>query len=112
MAGLIESDPDGEVQILGRTQTPQSMSDDVGVVFQTHNMLPWDTVEANIRLAAEVRKLPKYELDKRIETLLPVLKLEKFRHNHPHELSGGMRRSEARRVGKECVSTCRSRRAP
>src|SRR3546814_224099 len=95
MAGLIESDPDGEVQILGRTQTPQSMSDDVGVVFQTHNMLPWDTVEANIRLAAEVRKLPKYELDKRIETLLPVLKLEKFRHNHPHELSGGMRQRAA-----------------
>lgn len=71
------------------------MSDDVGVVFQTHNMLPWKTVEDNMRLAAEVRNLPRQVIDERVEELLPVLKLEKFRHNYPHQLSGGMRQRAA-----------------
>src|SRR3546814_8066769 len=31
--------------------------------------------------------------------------------NYPHQMSGGMRSAE-RRVGKECVSTCRSRWSP
>ncbi len=93
VAGLIQPDTGGEVRVLDHLQT--QMSDDVGVVFQTHNMLPWETVEANIRLAAEVRKLPKKDIDERVEALLPILKLEKFRHNHPHELSGGMRQRAA-----------------
>jgi NitT/TauT family transport system ATP-binding protein len=93
VAGLVQPDPGGEVRVLGQPQT--RMSDQVGVVFQTHNMLPWETVEANIRLAAEVRNLPKKEIDSRVEALLPILKLEKFRHNHPHELSGGMRQRAA-----------------
>jgi NitT/TauT family transport system ATP-binding protein len=93
VAGLIRPDAGGELRVLGRPQT--QVSDEVGVVFQTHNMLPWDTVEANIRLAAEVRGLPKKDIDERVEALLPILKLEKFRHNHPHELSGGMRQRAA-----------------
>ncbi|MES1265678.1 MAG: ATP-binding cassette domain-containing protein, partial [Variovorax sp.] len=65
VAGLIQPDPGGEVRVLGALQT--QVSDEVGVVFQTHNMLPWETVEANIRLAAEVRRLPKKEIDARVE---------------------------------------------
>ncbi|NYT70618.1 ABC transporter ATP-binding protein [Pusillimonas noertemannii] len=95
VSGLIDPDEGGEVRIFGHRQSHRDMSDDVGVVFQTHNMLPWDTVESNIRLAAEVRKLPKQELDKRIDALLPVLKLEKFRGSYPHQLSGGMRQRAA-----------------
>lgn len=93
IAGLIAPDTGGEVQVLGQPQ--EAVSCDVGVVFQTHNMLPWETVEANIRLAAEVRGLPQGEIDARLEALLPVLKLEKFRRHHPHELSGGMRQRAA-----------------
>ncbi len=93
VAGLVQPDAGGALHVFGRPQT--QMSDEVGVVFQTHNMLPWDTVEANIRLAAEVRRLPKREIDARVEALLPILKLEKFRRHHPHELSGGMRQRAA-----------------
>ena len=93
VAGLIQPDSGGEVRALNHLQT--QMSDDVGVVFQTHNMLPWETVEANIRLAADVRKLPQKDIDERVEALLPLLKLEKFRNNYPHELSGGMRQRAA-----------------
>jgi NitT/TauT family transport system ATP-binding protein len=75
--------------LLGAPQN--DVSADVAVVFQTHNMLPWLTVERNLRLAAEVRGLPEADIGSRVEALLPVLKLEAFRDRYPHELSGGMR---------------------
>ena len=93
VAGLIEPDPGGRVEVMGHEQL--APSDDVGVVFQTHNMLPWLTVEQNLRLAAEVRKLPAAEIAARVERLLPVLRLDKFRKHYPHQLSGGMRQRAA-----------------
>ena len=93
IAGLYPSDVGGVLEIFG--QSKSGVSDDVGVVFQTHNMLPWETVEANMRLAAEVRRMPAREIDERIEQLLPILKLEKFRKSYPHQLSGGMRQRAA-----------------
>ena len=95
VAGLLDPDEGGDVHILGHRQSFRDMSDDLGVVFQTHNMLPWSTVEANIRLAAEVKNVPKQEIDARVEQLLPVLKLDKFRKHYPHQLSGGMRQRAA-----------------
>jgi NitT/TauT family transport system ATP-binding protein len=93
IAGLIRADDGGAVEVLGHAQA--APSDDVGVVFQTHNLLPWLTVEQNLRLAAEVRHLPKREIDVRVQQLLPVLRLEGFRSHHPHQLSGGMRQRAA-----------------
>jgi NitT/TauT family transport system ATP-binding protein len=93
IAGLIAADEGGTVEVQGRRQT--APSDEVGVVFQTHNMLPWLSVEKNLRLAAEVRRLPEAEIKARVEKLLPVLRLEAFRHHYPHQLSGGMRQRAA-----------------
>jgi NitT/TauT family transport system ATP-binding protein len=89
IAGLIRCDPGGDVEVFGRPRVV--VADDTAVVFQSHNMLPWLTVERNLRLAAEVRRMPAADIDQRVEALLPVLKLEAFRHRYPHELSGGMR---------------------
>jgi NitT/TauT family transport system ATP-binding protein len=93
IAGLIVPDAGATVQVMGHAQNLPS--DDVGVVFQTHNLLPWLTVEKNIRLAAEVRQLPRDEVERRVEAILPVLRLEVFRRAYPHELSGGMRQRAA-----------------
>lgn len=93
IAGLIESDAGSSVEVMGHAQTQPS--EEVGVVFQTHNMLPWLTVEKNIRLAAEVRGLAKQEIDRRVQEVLPVLKLASFLDHFPHQLSGGMRQRAA-----------------
>ena len=89
LGGLYPADPGSTTEMLGAPVTGPSSA--VGIVFQTHNMLPWATVEANIRLAAEVRAMPQAELDERLERILGVLRLTDFRHRYPHELSGGMR---------------------
>lgn len=93
VAGLIAPDDGGRVEVLGQPQTEPS--DKLGVVFQTHNMLPWLTVEQNIGLAAEAHGLPSAEIAQRVDAILPILRLEKFRKNYPHELSGGMRQRAA-----------------
>jgi NitT/TauT family transport system ATP-binding protein len=93
VAGLVNADEGGTVEVMGHPQS--APSDDVGVVFQTHNLLPWLTVEKNLRLAAEVRRMAPSEIDARVNKLLPVLRLEGFRAHYPHQLSGGMRQRAA-----------------
>ena len=93
IAGLIAPDAGATVEVMAHSQN--APSDDVGVVFQTHNLLPWLTVEKNIRLAAEVRRLPADEITRRVESILPVLRLQSFRGHYPHQLSGGMRQRAA-----------------
>lgn len=92
VAGLINADA-GEVEILGRKQTEPSP--EVSVVFQTHNLLPWLTVEANIKLAAQIQGIDPTEIRRRLDGVLPVLRLEGFRRSYPHELSGGMQQRAA-----------------
>jgi NitT/TauT family transport system ATP-binding protein len=93
VAGLTPPDSGGRVEVLGREHA--GVPEDVGVVFQTHNMLPWETVERNLCLAAEVRGLPRAEIDARVAHMLDVLGLAGFRTAYPHELSGGMRQRAA-----------------
>ena len=64
---------------------------DIGVVFQTSNMLPWLTVRQNLLLGTRLRKIPKEKSEPRVQALLEMLGLSQFAEHHPHELSGGMR---------------------
>ena len=93
IGGLFPADRGGEIDVLGQRQN--APSPEVGIVFQTHNMLPWLTVEKNISLAAEIRGIPAAEIAERTTKILEVLRLDSFRKSYPHELSGGMRQRAA-----------------
>jgi NitT/TauT family transport system ATP-binding protein len=56
-----------------------------GLVFQEPALLPWRTVEANIRLVSEI-------IGRRadVQGLIELAGLVGFERNFPHELSGGM----------------------
>src|SRR5205085_5238294 len=54
-------------------------------------LLPWLTVEENIRFALRVRKVPKTEWAAIIDKYLAMVDLTEHHHKFPAELSGGMR---------------------
>lgn len=66
---------------------------DRGMVFQNYALMPWMTVEENIRFAVETvySKLEKQRLNGIVRENIARVGLEGAEKKHPHELSGGMR---------------------
>jgi NitT/TauT family transport system ATP-binding protein len=88
LAGLLPYE-EGTVTLNGAQVTgPRS---DVGIVFQTANLLPWLTVSANLRLGVEIRQGRAAARALDLAPLLQTLGLERFADAYPHQLSGGMR---------------------
>lgn len=79
----------GEVSVFNRPVTEPR--DDVGIVFQKPNLLPWLTVRKNVLFPLK-HKYGRYskEDEKRAEELLKMAGLTQFADKMPDELSGGM----------------------
>jgi len=71
--------------------TARVATDKVGYVFQDPTLLPWRTVQANVELFAELRRLPRDERRRRARDALALVGLDDFAGHHPRALSGGMR---------------------
>ena len=66
---------------------------DVGLIFQSPNLLPWRTIEKNVSLPLEVGGRSREEKENaigRADEFLKTVGLYDFRDKLPHELSGGM----------------------
>ncbi len=90
IAGL-SSISDGE--ILLNSQPITGPGSDRGMVFQNYALMPWMTVEQNIRFAIETvhPKMPSLLMTRMIKENIQLVGLEGSEAKHPHELSGGMR---------------------
>jgi NitT/TauT family transport system ATP-binding protein len=88
VAGLLERSS-GEIVVGGKpVRAPLT---DVGIAFQDHLLLDFRTALANVMLHADIRGLPKAELEERARRLFAQLKLEHAVDKYPRQLSGGMR---------------------
>ncbi|PJF30140.1 MAG: sulfonate ABC transporter ATP-binding protein, partial [Phototrophicales bacterium] len=65
-------------------------SSQVGVMFQSANLLPWRTVLENIALPLELSGMKKSDRLAMGRELLPLLGLDGFDNAYPSALSGGM----------------------
>ena len=92
LAGLDEPTL-GQVQINGQPPGDLQAQHSLGIAFQEHALLPWRTVESNLRLPFEIAGLAAPA--KRIEELVTLAGLQGFEHARPAELSGGMRQRVA-----------------
>jgi NitT/TauT family transport system ATP-binding protein len=92
LAGLDEPTT-GEVKINNQPPRELQAQHALGIAFQEHALLPWRTVEGNLRLPFEVAGLPSTK--ERISELIALVGLNGFEHARPAELSGGMRQRVA-----------------
>lgn len=83
--GGLETEHQGEVTFDGRPVTGPSR--EKGFIFQDHRLLPWLTVEENIRFSLPKEKKRDEEL---IRKNLELVGLLGFEQSLPKQLSGGM----------------------
>jgi NitT/TauT family transport system ATP-binding protein len=94
VAGL-ERPTEGTVTIDGAPPAAARTAKRIGFVPQSPALLPWRTVEANVRLLQEVNRGGNPREMPDVESLLDDVGLTEFRAARPHELSGGMQQRVA-----------------
>jgi nitrate/nitrite transport system ATP-binding protein len=90
MAGL-EEPTSGELTFKG---TPiKGPSPERGVIFQSYSLMPWLTVNGNVRLALDsvFPNMPKAEKEEKVAHYVKMVGLSHATARRPAELSGGMR---------------------
>lgn len=82
LSGIIEPDR-GVLKVNGRT----------GVVFQEPRLLPWRSLEGNIRLVEDIADVELSGED--VDELLELIDLKESKDSLPKDLSGGMKQRAA-----------------
>jgi NitT/TauT family transport system ATP-binding protein len=88
LLGLLKPDS-GEVLMHGKKITEPGS--DRAMVFQEFGLLPWRTVEHNIELGLELKRIAAAKRGVVAERLISLVGLAGFENHYPHELSGGMK---------------------
>jgi multiple sugar transport system ATP-binding protein len=68
---------------------------DIAMVFQSYALYPHLTVYDNIAFGLKIKKVPKDEIDRRVQRAADVLGLEPYLKRKPRALSGGQRQRVA-----------------
>lgn len=91
--GGLERPDRGQVMQIG--SPPATSLNPLTYIFQHFALLPWRTVEGNVRLVLEDHKLPKAEIDTIVRDVLARTRLTDFAKALPKQLSGGMKQRVA-----------------
>ena len=95
IAGL-EDISSGELTIDGKVMNNVEPKDrDIAMVFQNYALYPHMTVYDNMAFGLKIRKMPKDEIDKRVQEAAKILDLDKLLDRKPKALSGGQRQRVA-----------------
>jgi multiple sugar transport system ATP-binding protein len=68
---------------------------DIAMVFQSYALYPHLSVYDNIAFGLKIKKLPKEEIERRVNNAAQILGLEPFLKRKPRALSGGQRQRVA-----------------
>jgi len=68
---------------------------DIAMVFQSYALYPHLSVYDNIAFGLKIKKLPKDEIERRVDNAARILGLEPFLKRKPRALSGGQRQRVA-----------------
>jgi NitT/TauT family transport system ATP-binding protein len=87
--GGLQEPTSGELYVNGKKVTKPGR--ERMIVFQEYGLLPWRTVESNVRLGLELRHTRKSEADAAVAKALELVGLTPFAGAYSYELSGGMK---------------------
>ncbi len=62
----------------------------VSYIFQEYSAMSWLTVEQNIAFGLNIKHFPKEEVKARVDEVIAMVGLEKFRNYYPNQLSASM----------------------
>ena len=81
----IHQPSEGDLFIDGEPADPRKHN--ISFIFQEPSALPWLTVEENIAYGLKIKKLPKDEINKRVEQIIKLMGLQDSRKKYPGDLS-------------------------
>src|SRR5437879_1846742 len=95
IAGL-EEISDGTLRIGDRVVNDVAPKDrDIAMVFQSYALYPHMTVRDNLAFGLKLRKVPKPEIERRVQEAAGILDIGRYLDRKPKELSGGQRQRVA-----------------
>ena len=95
VAGL-ERITGGEVAIGDRVVNELEPKDrDIAMVFQNYALYPHMSVYQNMAYGLKIKKMPKDEIERRVQKAAKILELGTFLQRLPRQLSGGQRQRVA-----------------
>jgi len=83
----------GSVKIDGKDVTEPSLRNIT--IFQNYGLLPWRTVQKNVELGLESKKIPKDRRAEIAKKYINLVGLEGFEKRYPRQLSGGQQQRVA-----------------
>ncbi len=101
VAGL-EEISDGELYIDDKLVNNVEPKDrDIAMVFQSYALYPHMTVEENLAFSLKIKKVPKEEIDRKVQEAAEILGITEYLKRRPKALSGGQRQRVA--IGRAIV---------
>ena len=95
VAGFIEPSA-GHVRLAGQDVTLlPPWRRNAGMVFQSYALFPHMTVAQNVAFGLEMRKLPRADIERRVEEVLALVRLGGYGGRLPRQLSGGQQQRVA-----------------
>lgn len=78
----------GQILIGGVPADPHKHN--ISFVFQEPSAFPWLITQQNLEYGLKIKKIPKKEMEQRVNDIIELLGLERFRNAYPHEMSVSM----------------------
>ena len=86
----------GEISIGGRVVNNLEPAErDIAMVFQNYALYPHMSVYKNMAYGLKIRRMPKVEIEERVQKAAKILELSEFLNRKPRQLSGGQRQRVA-----------------
>lgn len=96
MIAGFENTTEGIIEVQGeRVDEKEPYQRDVNTVFQNYSLFPHMTVFDNVAYGPRIKKMPKDEIEAKVEEMLSLVQMTGYERRKPEALSGGQKQRVA-----------------